>query len=422
MQSLSTRINNVSQYQTQNLSGSTFNQCSETNIHLTLSVAILVFGLLANTQLLIFAINQLKLRKTPDKVLILNLATVNLVALAVCLPMHINDMAEGSVDPSHYNIQICHWGFTLLLVFFFSNLSTLATIAIDRFEALTRFEHQRKFRFKTAVYGTFAIWTLSLAVAMVTCREQATTVPFCAYASETSFATVYKDLIARVLIITLFVSTCCSVITHFLLLAARHIRKHRNKMEEMFGPREGQQKIDFTKICIAFSFAYIMTWVPYGVVSTAYTFLPSYWTFCAYQWTKLLAFACFVIIPIVYMIMDKRVLEFLRRFLNCSCAVENKQTRAAPRGRAQAKVDTTDKKTKATAERCKDEETIQEQPQGQGTENKTESGNQQQIICCSNMAVDDIETISEIHRATNSNLSIREEPKTEAETNEDTKL
>ena len=98
MQSLSTRINNVSQYQTQNLSGSTFNQCSETNIHLTLSVAILVFGLLANTQLLIFAINQLKLRKTPDKVLILNLATVNLVALAVCLPMHINDMAEGSVD------------------------------------------------------------------------------------------------------------------------------------------------------------------------------------------------------------------------------------------------------------------------------------------------------------------------------------
>ena len=160
-------------------------------------------------------------------------------------------------------------------------------------------------------------------------------------------------------------------------------------MEQMFGPREGQQKIDFTKICIAFSFAYIMTWVPYGVVSTVYTFLPSYWTFCAYQWTKLLAFACFVIIPIVYMIMDKRVLEFVRRFLNCSCAVENKQTRAVPRGRAQAKVDTTDKKTKATAERCKDEETIQEQPQG--TENKTESGNQQQIICCSNMAVDDIE-------------------------------
>ena len=420
MQSLSSRLNNISQYQTQNLSGSTFSQCSETDIHLTLSVAILVFGLLANTQLLIFAINQLKLRKTPDKVLILNLATVDIAALSMCLPMHINDITKGSVDPSHYNIQICHWGFTLLLVFFFSNLSTLATIAIDRFEALTRFQHQRKFRIKTAAYGAFAIWALSLAVAMVTCREQATTVPFCAYVSETGFATVYKDLIARVVIITVFVTTCCSVITQFLLLATRHIRKHRNKMEEMFGPREGQQKIDFTKICIAFSFAYIMTWVPFGVVATVYTFLPSHWTFCAYQWTKLLAFNCFVIIPIVYMIMDKRVLEFVRRFLNCSCAVENKQTRAAPRGRTQAKVDTTDKKTRATTERCKDEETIQEQPQE--TENKTEIGNQQHIVCYSNMTVDDMETISDIHRATNSNSSMREEPKTEAETNEDTKL
>ena len=416
MQSLNTRLDNVSQ----NFSGSTFTQCSRTDVHLTLSIAILVFGLLANTQLLIFAINQLKLRKTPDKVLILNLATVDIVALSVCLPMHINDITKGSMDPSQYNIQICHWGFTLLLVFFFSNLSTLATIAIDRFEALTRFQHQRKFRTRTAVYATFALWTLSLAVAMAICREQPTTVPFCAYGSGTSFTTVYKDLIARVVIIAIFVATCCNVFTQFLLLAARHIRKHRNQMEEMFGPREGQQKIDFTKICIAFSFAYIVTWVPYGVVATVYTFLPSHWTFCAYQWTKLLAFVCFVVIPIVYMIMDKRVLGFLPKFLNCSYAVESKQTRASLCGRRQAKVDTTDRKVRIISQRCKDKKTIQEKPQR--IENNIENGNQQQILSSSNVATGVIETIPDIHRTINSNSSMWKEPKTEAESNEDTKL
>ena len=100
------------------------------------------------------------------------------------------------------------------------------------------------------------------------------------------------------------------------------------------------------------------------------------------------------------MIMDKRVLEFL--------------------GRAEAKVDATDKKIKATTERCKDEETIQVQPQG--TENNFEGGNRQQIVYCSNTSVADIEAVSGVHRATNSNSSMREEPKTEAETNEDTKL
>lgn len=304
--------------------------CSAVNAHVTFNIATLVLGLLANSQLCFFSVKQLKAGKTPDKVLILSLATVDVVALIICVPMHTNVLIlESKTSISQQFIDICHWEFSLLLILFFYNLLTLATIAVDRFEALTRFAHQRKFRTKTAIYATGVIGIIAIVIGKLTSREKATTVPFCSYALSGTFAVVYKDLIARVAVITVVVNILCTVISRCLIRAARYIRKHRSEMEAMFGPREKQRKIDFTKTCIAFSCAYIMTWAPFGITATIYTFSQTKLAFCAYQWAHSVSFVCFLIIPLIYMISDKRVVTFTLRIFSCNAVGAN---RNIPRG------------------------------------------------------------------------------------------
>ncbi|EDO37489.1 predicted protein [Nematostella vectensis] len=274
-----------------------------------LYLSIIAVVTVAANILLGFTVNiEWKHQRSPDKILIFNLILANLATLLITLPME----AALVADFEHYincsrpqTILLFDVTFDLKTACNFVTLATLALIGFDRYEALTKFPHQRKLDVKLACISAAAIW--GAAVAVVTFVSVGPLKYHCIILGEDK--EVNKAFVtARIAVITIWTTVCCTVETQFFRLAAVHIKTHREAIHAMFGHKQTVENISFTFSSIALSFAFIVAWVPYGIVVAILSRREnSVSNICLELWVQTFTYISAGLAPLIYLFMDKRL-------------------------------------------------------------------------------------------------------------------
>lgn len=299
--------------------------CPGTAVHLIYISVIWAVGVIGNILLLYADYKEWKKRKTPDKVLILNLATSNVAALLVSLPLH------AVVSANYRDYLLCTGSifyyysgqFLSLILWNFVTLGTLVVIGIDRYEALTKFPHQRTLDVKRSIFAITLVWLCSIAVVVlftVTWPTQCTS-PFATPRQVIQEnKTPYHAI--RITTISIWITVCCTVSCTALLLAAKRIRKHRQEINTMFGPVQAAAQISFTNGVIALSLCYIILWIPFGI-STALLSSDKHNTtyICLKLWTNSSCYLSFSLLPCIYFIVDNRLRRTIQPRLEGASAV-----------------------------------------------------------------------------------------------------
>jgi hypothetical protein len=130
------------------------------------------------------------------------------------------------------------------------SVATLGIIGLDRYEALTKFAHQRLLTVKKSSVAICLVWVCSLITVL-----------------SSSLLTNSKNRTGSTVIISTWIFICCAVTILSLLFAARKIRKHRQQIVEMFGPRQAQAEIKFTKSVIGLCLCYGVFLLPHLTVA-----------------------------------------------------------------------------------------------------------------------------------------------------------
>ncbi|XP_031571655.1 neuropeptide receptor 15-like, partial [Actinia tenebrosa] len=239
--------------------------CPGTVVHLAYISVIWVIGVLGNILLLYVDYKEWKKSKTPDKLLILNLAITNVAALLVSLPLHAVLVAnyQDYLKCAGSLFQYRSARFFLICLFNFVSLGTLLVIGIDRYQALIKFAHQRTLDLKRSIFAICLVWLCSITVVVVfivTWPNQCTDF----YSSRLEDRNTDNYYPMRITIISIWITVCCTVTGRSLLMAASRIRKQQQKIKTMFGPVQAAAQISFTKGVIGLLLCYVVLWIPYG--------------------------------------------------------------------------------------------------------------------------------------------------------------
>ena len=131
---------------------------------------------------------------------------------------------------------------------------TMVMTAFERHEALTKFEWNRKLRYKNIIKWLSGIWLISILTMLTSVIRTSTSTSLC----KACFVNVYTtknvnsgkrtSYIVRVFLTGFIMMVCVVIITWKLTTAALHIRNHRRKMIEMFSRSSITKNIRFTKV------------------------------------------------------------------------------------------------------------------------------------------------------------------------------
>jgi heme/copper-type cytochrome/quinol oxidase subunit 2 len=116
-------------------------------------------------------------------------------------------------------------------------LATFGVIGFDRYEALTKFAHQRTLTIRKTVLVVCLVWMSAIVVVIVFC----TILPSnCIYFYKPFRHSSYQPHNSRYKVaITLvwITASCCISTCYYLLFTEVRIRNHRHEINTMFGPR-----------------------------------------------------------------------------------------------------------------------------------------------------------------------------------------
>lgn len=280
-----------------------YSTCPEPEVHLALLATLLLTGTVANILLLLFVKKEWKKSKTPDKILIVNLAVADILGLVVGVPLKVTTILNMD---SFFQCDLRHLGmvqFATQATCHFANLGTLAVVSRDRFDALTKFPHERLLTLKRARFVVVGLWFLSVlsGTLTVTGPMELSCPAIDNLPSQTSGA-----VIGRILIVSVWMCVCITLTCHWLSSAARRIRKHRQQIQEMFGGRQALMEVRFTKTVAACSVTYLLFWLPCGIAVFVWGVLGSA-SHCFVLWTNSLEYTSFAAMPLIYMAMDRRL-------------------------------------------------------------------------------------------------------------------
>ncbi|EDO41488.1 predicted protein [Nematostella vectensis] len=258
--------------------------------------------------------------RSPEKILIFNLVACSLV-MVVVLPIHAFLVTKlGS-------FLLCDRSLWLLYrtreeIQLIANLATLATfvaIAYDRFEVLTKFPNQRRLTVRLACMHVVCAWCVSLLIILPLYNGplRPHCVKKCLQGSDLALscnglAINHTSATIRIAVVTVYITVCCIGTSVSLLRATWEMRAHRQQIEVMYGIVRARTEVNFTKLVIAISLTYILTWTPTGVARIIVTLDLSLTRLCVDLWLVSWSFMSALLTPVIYIKMDKRILLVLR--------------------------------------------------------------------------------------------------------------
>ena len=219
------------------------------------------------------------------------------------------------------------------------NVFTLTAIAFDRKDALKNFEHQRKLNSTKTKFLILGIWLLSFTATIVSLfgeilksvnlEQHPNVCP--AYRPLQKRVQSFESKISSITsssTISIFSTTCCCYILGSFMSLSRHIRNHRNQMEEKFGTRRTASEVEFTSKTVALTMCYLLTWATLGVFNILRKKILTKQIMCAYMWALSSSYLSFVVIPTTYMVLDRRFRFTIRKLLGCFLCTLTYEARA----------------------------------------------------------------------------------------------
>jgi len=282
-------------------------KCSNDLAHI-ICIAVIVFcGLLCNFLLLYGVCKSWKKKKSADKVCIFNYCISNIVAIMGGLPLRIvlityyDDQLMCDMVVKVKSLEECFWvGST------FVSMAMMAVIAFDRFEALTKFPHQRKLNIKKSIIVAAFLWCIALSVGIVLYITFPT---LCRFQRDDIQTPAKRGLprIVKQIVIVLLMGCSCERCARYLTLATKRIHQHRKQINSVLGHSLASVEVSFTKSVLVFCVSNSVLVVPLIAVSVVFGARPDIQMKCFSQWISTMLYLAVVYSPLIYFTVDKRM-------------------------------------------------------------------------------------------------------------------
>lgn len=268
-------------------------------------------GIVANSIILAFIFKNRRGGITPDKILITNFAGVDLVACFISLPLHVRAI---NGDSSLADNGLCLARFFTMFTCFAVNIMTLAAISIDRYDAVCR-APVREITCRKTAYVLVFIWLLASCTAAAGGTGHVLT----AVRGEHVCYSPGREIPSRALtgksfmiaVVTLWIVPSLGIMFHRFYAIVRYVQEHSFHLQSVLGTSGVKREVKLTKICVAMIVTYLSFWVLFAIMVLLRNLFSSLAVHCTYLWAYSLAFSSFTVVPIEYMILDKRLLAYV---------------------------------------------------------------------------------------------------------------
>ena len=293
-----------------------------------LTVLIAVVGIVANGLVIRFVRSDLRQRKTPDRLLLLHTSIVNLLGCCVGLPLfYFNSEILVRLDNMNIDLDIdsslCFVSSFMLFFCLRCGHFVLAVLCFDRFQTIT-IGPQAKWltytitkRIILAIYSLVFLVILSVMsgyIVHLTIDGQNMT---CFEEVDSRLAETFGLSFSRIgLIVESVVSITIANIACLLYLQKtdKHVNQHIESVRATLGDQSTIKELRLVRSAWAFVVAYSFVWIPFGIARGVKSGYPdSLSVYCFYKVTYNLCYSVFSSIPVLYIIMDRRInIPFLR--------------------------------------------------------------------------------------------------------------
>ena len=268
-------------------------------------------GIIANSIILAFIFKSRHRGLTPDKILITNFAGVDLIACLVSLPLHMRAINGGSGLADN---GVCLVRFFTMFTSFAVNIMTLASISIDRYDAICRAPF-REITLRKTVYHLVFIWLFAVCTAAAggcghvltaarsehVCLSPGREIPSAALAGKS----------VMLAIVTLWIVPSLAIMFYRFYAIVKYVQEHSAYLRSVLGTVGVKREVKLTRTCAAMVITYLSCWVMFAVMVMLRNMFSSLTVHCTYLWSHSLAYSSFTVVPFEYMVLDKRLLTFV---------------------------------------------------------------------------------------------------------------
>ena len=244
-----------------------FDQCPGSWVITTLSVCIFISGILGNAVVVHFVRHDLKRRKTPDRVLLMQLSAINLLGCLVSLPLQYLDVVYiGRIFLSlRVSNSLCFIKLFTLFFCMYAGFVTLVILCYDRYEAITKFPQQRILTYAGAVRSvcvvlvTTFILTFLMFVVYILDLKNGNTLCEGLYlrAEATENRLNQYGNISLIVITSVVISVSNTSCFTCLFLVDYKLRHHMESVRSTLGNQSTVKEIRMVRSALAFFLTYI---------------------------------------------------------------------------------------------------------------------------------------------------------------------
>ena len=113
--------------------------------------------------------------------------------------------------------------------------------------------------------------------------------------------------VAIIVVVTVWLTPSNTVISSSLCFVSRQVKQHIATVCNTLGTRQTLQKIKLFRAAVYLVVAYTIIWAPFGVSRGIKNSISTPFVDCFYALSYTLSYSAFAVIPILYIMTDKRI-------------------------------------------------------------------------------------------------------------------
>ena len=188
---------------------------------------------------------------------------------------------------------------------------TLATIGIDRYDAICRAPVRKITCQKTAQYITL-IWLFACFTVVPGGIGHILTAihgkHVCGSPGRAFDDNAHTGKSVMLAVVALWIVPSLCIMFNRFYGIVKYVREHSSHLRLVLGTPSAKREVKLTRICVVMMTTYLSLWVAFAIMVILRNKFSSISVHCAYLWTYSLAYCSFAVVPIQYMILDRRFL------------------------------------------------------------------------------------------------------------------
>ena len=287
--------------------GTNLYECYAATVTVAVAWNVFFIGLIANCVLLCIVFMKLASGRRSDKLHLLNIVVANLFSLFGSLLGEM--LGRGNIIPSAQTY--CLFYHQVSFISLFNNLTSMAALCYILYENIVKFPANRVFSFTLSLKITAASWILSLVLVpaaqsgFIIADKQG--VGICKNnIDKTSIPAEAASFFSLIVLVTIWISVCTSIIRISLAGVASKLKQHREQTQQVLKNISLVKVVSFNKQAYVMVICYSMCWIPFGISAALTAANVISFHSCVY-------FACLVgahvsaaSTPLIYLAIDKR--------------------------------------------------------------------------------------------------------------------